>query len=172
MTRHSETSSAAIKNALDIVAFIGQYLPLHRAGSKFKALCPFHDDRNPSLEINPERQSYRCWSCGAGGDIFDFVQNIEHVDFPEAKRMLAERAGIVLESSPRAANRAVRPRLISWKFMRGRKICLSVHFGPRRRLGNIFCRGSSLRRVVERFRLGLRSVRPRISDGAGKAGGF
>lgn len=100
MTRHSESSSAAIKHALDIVALVGQYLPLHRSGSKFKALCPFHDDRNPSLEINPERQSYRCWSCGAGGDIFDFVQNYEHVDFPEARRMLAERAGIVLESAP------------------------------------------------------------------------
>jgi len=100
VTRHSESSSAAIKNALDIVAFIGQYLSLHPSGSKYKALCPFHDDRNPSLEVNPERQSYRCWSCGAGGDIFDFVKNIEHVDFPEAKRMLAERAGIMLESPP------------------------------------------------------------------------
>ena len=100
MTRHSESSSAAIKSALDIVEFIGQYLSLHRSGSKYKALCPFHDDHNPSLEVNPERQSYRCWSCVRGGDIFDFVKNIEHVDFPEARRMLAERAGITLESSP------------------------------------------------------------------------
>ena len=66
MPRHSEATLAAIKNAVDIVALVGEYLPLHRSGSKFKALCPFHDDHNPSLELNPDRQSYKCWSCGAG----------------------------------------------------------------------------------------------------------
>jgi len=95
---HSETTLSAIKNAVDIVALVGEYLgPLRRAGSKYKALCPFHDDHNPSLEVNPERQSFKCWSCGVGGDIFDFVKNKEHVDFPEALRMLADRAGITLE---------------------------------------------------------------------------
>ena len=90
-----------IKNAIDIVALVGDYLPsLRRVGTKFKALCPFHDDHNPSLELNPDRQSYKCWSCGAGGDVFDFVQNIERVDFAEALRMLAGRAGIVLERQP------------------------------------------------------------------------
>ncbi len=97
MPRHSDATKAAIKNAVDIVALVGEYLPLRRAGSKFKALCPFHDDHNPSLELNPERQSFKCWSCGAGGDVFDFVKNYEHVDFPEALRMLADRAGIVLD---------------------------------------------------------------------------
>jgi DNA primase len=98
---HSETTLSAIKNAVDIVALVGEYLgPLRRSGSKYKALCPFHDDHNPSLEINPERQSFKCWSCGVGGDIFDFVKNKEHVDFPEALRMLADRAGITLERRP------------------------------------------------------------------------
>jgi DNA primase len=96
--RHSETTLAAIKNAIDIVALVGEYLPLHRSGSKFKALCPFHDDHTPSLEINPERQSFKCWSCGAGGDVFEFVKDYDKVEFPEALRMLAERAGIALES--------------------------------------------------------------------------
>ncbi len=103
MPRHSDATKVAIKNAVDIVSLVGESLQLRRAGSKFKALCPFHDDHNPSLEINPERQSYKCWSCGAGGDVFDFVKNYEHVDFPEAMRMLAERAGIVLESPPVSA---------------------------------------------------------------------
>src|SRR3954465_10066374 len=102
--RHSETTLAAIKNAVDIVALVGEYLPLHRAGSKFKALCPFHDDHNPSLELNPERQSFKCWSCGAGGDVFDFVKDYERVEFPEALRMLAARAGITLEKSPSAGD--------------------------------------------------------------------
>jgi DNA primase len=89
---------SAIKNAIDIVTLVGDYLgPLRRVGSKYKALCPFHDDHNPSLELNPERQSFKCWSCGAGGDIFDFIKSYEHVDFAEALRMLADRAGIVLE---------------------------------------------------------------------------
>ena len=103
MPRHSDATKAAIKNAVDIVALVSEYLPLRRAGSKFKALCPFHDDHNPSLEINPARQSFKCWSCSAGGDVFDFVKNYEHVDFPEAMRMLAERAGIVLDSPPVSA---------------------------------------------------------------------
>ncbi len=96
MPRHSEATLAAIKNAVDIVALVGEYLPLHRAGNKFKALCPFHDDHNPSMELNPDRQSFKCWSCGAGGDIFDFVKDYERVDFPEALRMLADRAGVAL----------------------------------------------------------------------------
>ena len=98
MPRQSDATKAAIKNAVDIVGLVGEYLPLRRAGSKYKALCPFHNDHNPSLEVNPERQSFKCWVCAAGGDVFDFVQKYEHVDFPEALRMLAERAGIVLES--------------------------------------------------------------------------
>ncbi len=96
MPRHSEATLAAIKHAVDIVALVGEYLPVHRSGSKFKALCPFHDDHNPSMELNPDRQSFKCWSCGAGGDIFDFVKDYERVDFPEALRMLADRAGVML----------------------------------------------------------------------------
>jgi len=96
--RTPESTLAAIKHAVDIVALAGEYLPnVIRSGSKFKALCPFHDDHNPSLELNPDRQSYKCWSCGAGGDVFDFVKEIERVEFPEALRMLAERAGVTLE---------------------------------------------------------------------------
>jgi DNA primase len=95
--RHSESTLAAIKQAVDIVALVGEYgLSLQRTGSKYKALCPFHDDHNPSLELNPDRQSFKCWSCGAGGDIFDFVKDFERVDFPEALRMLADRAGVTL----------------------------------------------------------------------------
>lgn len=100
MPRHSETTLAAIKNAVDIVSLVSDYgLQLTRSGSKYKALCPFHDDHRPSMELNPERQSYKCWSCGAGGDIFDFVKEFDRVDFPEALRMLAERAGIRLEAT-------------------------------------------------------------------------
>ena len=102
--RYSESTLAAIKNAVDIVGLVGESLQLHRVGSKFKTLCPFHDDHKPSLELNPERQSYKCWSCGAGGDVFDFVMEYERLEFPEALRMLAERAGITLEASNTVAS--------------------------------------------------------------------
>ncbi len=98
MSRHPDTTLTAIKDAVDIVSLAGDYLTLRRSGRRYKALCPFHDDHTPSLELNPERQSYKCWSCGAGGDIFDFIKGIERVEFPEALRVLAERAGISLET--------------------------------------------------------------------------
>ena len=104
MPRHSEATKSAIKNRTDIVALVGEYLPLRRVGNKYKALCPWHNDHSPSLEVNPDRQSFKCWICGVGGDVFDFVMKIERVEFPEALRMLADRAGVTLESSPQAAS--------------------------------------------------------------------
>ena len=100
MPRHSEATKSAIKNRTDIVALVGEYLPLRRVGTKYKALCQWHDDHSPSLEVNSERQSFKCWVCGVGGDVFDFVMKIERVEFPEALRMLADRAGVTLESPP------------------------------------------------------------------------
>ena len=118
MPRHSESTLAAIKQAVDIVTLVGEYLPLHRTGSKYKALCPFHDDHTPSLELNPDRQSFKCWSCGAGGDIFDFVKDYERVEFPEALRMLADRAGVPLgEPAAPSAPGLSKPELLgvtSW----------------------------------------------------------
>lgn len=101
MPQLSESLLSAIKNAVDIASLIGEHFPLHRHGSKFKALCPFHDDHNPSMEINPDRQSFKCWVCGAGGDIFDFVKLYERVEFPEAARMLADRAGVAIDAGVR-----------------------------------------------------------------------
>jgi len=153
--RHSETTTSAIKNAIDIVALVGDYLSLRRAGSKYKALCPWHDDHNPSLEVNPERQSFKCWSCGVGGDIFDFVKNYEHVDFPEALRMLADRAGIALESPPPFASPPRGPsksdlfEVNAWAeevFARALQNSAEV-------LGYVESRGI-MRPSVERFRLG------------------
>jgi DNA primase len=86
-----------IKAASDIVAVVSSYLAVKPAGSIFKALCPFHNDSRPSLDIDPKRQRYKCWSCGAHGDAFAFVQHMEKVSFIEARAILANRAGIKLE---------------------------------------------------------------------------
>jgi DNA primase len=96
-----------IRQAVDIVDLVGGYLQLRREGRGFKALCPWHDDSKPSLQVNPERQSFKCWVCGdKGGDIFSFVMAIERVEFPEALAMLAERAGVQLDKPGRNAGPA------------------------------------------------------------------
>lgn len=85
-----------VRQAIDIVDLVGSYLQLRREGRGYKALCPWHDDSRPSLQVNPERQSFKCWVCDIGGDIFSFIMRIEKVEFPEALAMLADRAGIQL----------------------------------------------------------------------------
>ena len=82
-----------VRQAIDIVDLVGQYLQLRREGRIYKALCPWHDDTRPSLQVNPERQSFKCWVCNIGGDIFSFMMKIENVEFPEALAMLAECGG-------------------------------------------------------------------------------
>lgn len=86
-----------VRNALDIADVIGSYIQVKRAGHVAKALCPFHKEKTPSFHINPARQAFHCFGCGAGGDVFKFVMLYENVDFPTALRMLASRAGIALK---------------------------------------------------------------------------
>ena len=82
--------------ANDVVEVIGSYFPLKRAGTNFKALCPFHQEKTPSFTVSPSRQTFHCFGCGAGGSVFRFVMDYEHIDFPSAVRKLAERAGITV----------------------------------------------------------------------------
>lgn len=88
-----------VRSASDIVTILGSYLELIPQGRDFLALCPFHDDTRPSLRVNPERQTWKCWPCDAGGDVFSFVMRRENVEFPAALRILAERAGIEVRRS-------------------------------------------------------------------------
>lgn len=94
-----------VRSRTDIVALIGESLALRpeRGGRLFKGLCPFHDDHNPSFQVNSERQSYRCWVCNEGGDCFSFVMKRENVSFPEALEMLAQRAGVELPPTVRTS---------------------------------------------------------------------
>jgi DNA primase len=105
-----------IKAASDIVAVVGSYLALKPAGTIFKALCPFHNDTNPSLTIDPKRQRYKCWACGAVGDVFAFVQHMEKVGFTEARAILAARAGIKLDQAhtPQEHHRSRLLQVMRW----------------------------------------------------------
>jgi len=93
-----------IAAANDIVEVIGSYFPLKRAGSNFKALCPFHQEKTPSFMVSPSRQTFHCFGCGVGGSVFRFVMDYEHVDFPSAVRKLAARSGITIVEKGGAAD--------------------------------------------------------------------
>jgi DNA primase len=87
-----------IKDKLDLAQFIGEYVQVKKAGSYWKACCPFHHEKTPSFMIHPERQFWHCFGCGKSGDIFTFVQEIEGLDFSEALKLLADRAGVKIDT--------------------------------------------------------------------------
>jgi DNA primase len=92
-----------IRSRVDIVEVVGQFVKLKRAGENWKGLCPFHTEKTPSFTVNPKRNIYHCFGCGAGGDAFSFLMRQDRVAFPEAVRILADRAGVAL---PAAGSRA------------------------------------------------------------------
>ena len=85
-----------VRDAIDIVDLVGTYLSLRRAGKAMVGLCPWHEDSRPSFQVNPERQTFRCWVCNIGGDVFSFLMKMERLEFREALEQLAQRAGIDL----------------------------------------------------------------------------
>lgn len=101
MSSGSFDAKERVKQAVDIVDLVGSHIQLRRQGRNYVGLCPWHDDTRPSFQVNPERQSFKCWVCDIGGDVFSFVMKIEGVEFREALDMLADRAGIELEKPRR-----------------------------------------------------------------------
>lgn len=94
----------AIKNKIDIVDYIGKYLPLQKEGSSYKTVCPFHPDRNPSFYVKPSDQYFHCFGCNVGGDVITFAMKYHNIDFKEAIRMLAEEIGLILGSKQTEEN--------------------------------------------------------------------
>ncbi len=96
MPRIPETVIDQVRLSIDIVDVVGDHVALTRRGKSFVGLCPFHDDSTPSLNVSQEKQIYKCFACGAGGNSFTFLRDIENISFIEAVRQLADRAGIAL----------------------------------------------------------------------------
>jgi len=136
-----------VKEANDIVDVVSGYVSLRPAGPTFKGLCPFHDDQRPSFDVDPRRQRYRCWACGKHGDVFTFIQEMDHVSFPEALELLARRAGISLEKfkfSQHNPTRALMLDVMRWACEQFRECLLDspsaeaarVYLGERRLTGD------------------------------------
>ena len=109
MARYSNSFINRVAQANDIVEVVGQFIALKKRGREFLGLCPFHDDHRPSLRVSPAKQIFKCFVCGAGGGVFQFLMQYQKLTFPEAVRQLAERAGIPLprEQTPTQADQSL-----------------------------------------------------------------
>src|SRR3989344_5631175 len=92
-----------VKARLTIVDVVSSYFKLDKAGANYRARCPFHTEKTPSFYISPTRETYHCFGCNRGGDIFTFVEEIEGLDFLGSLKILAQRAGVTLEPINREA---------------------------------------------------------------------
>ena len=99
MVRYSDELLDEIRSRNDIVDVISQYVTLKRKGRNFFGLCPFHNEKSPSFSVSPDKQIFKCFGCGVGGNVFHFVSKVEKISFGESVQMLAERAGVELPKS-------------------------------------------------------------------------
>ncbi len=97
-----------ILREVDLVEIVGEYVQLKKAGKNYKGLCPFHQEKTPSFSVSPEKNLFYCFGCGAGGNVFNFLMEIENIPFKEALEVLARREGIELESRDPARDKAQR----------------------------------------------------------------
>jgi len=145
-----------IRSRNDIVDVIGSYLSLKNAGTRFKALCPFHKEKTPSFTVSPDRQIYHCFGCDAGGDVIRFVQEYEKVDFMIALQMLADRAGMELnfeEGDGKSSNKRELFRIHEGVSLLYHRILLDHVEGE---AGRAYLASRNLRpETVEAFRIGF-----------------
>ena len=94
MNKISQEELNHIRTSVDIVDVVSNYIPLTKRGKNYFGVCPFHEDSDPSLSVSQDKQIFSCFSCHTSGNVFNFVQEYEHVSFIEAVKIVAENAGI------------------------------------------------------------------------------
>jgi len=102
-----------VKDRVDIVQLVGERVQLRKAGRAYKGLCPFHPEKTPSFTVDPDRRTFKCFGCGEGGDVFDWLIKTDGVDKAEALKVLAEKAGIELTGGRPPAEREREKRLLA-----------------------------------------------------------
>ena len=144
-----------IRARVDLVDLVGAVVPLKRAGERWKGLCPFHQEKTPSFTVHPKLHLFHCFGCHAGGDAFEFLRRHDRLDFPEAVRLLADRAGVPLpgrESTPEASARDGLLTLMEWA---ARRFESWLWEGPDAERARAYLDGRGLGRETARaFRLG------------------
>ena len=114
------TDLEEIKQKIDIVSLISEYVVLKKTGANFKGLCPFHNEKTPSFIVSPERQIWHCFGgCQDGGDIFKFLMRVENLEFPEALKVLAQRAGVNLTSYQPTKNSEIKDKIYAVNHLAG-----------------------------------------------------
>lgn len=156
-----------IKKRIDIVDFIGQYLQLKKVGINYSALCPFHQEKTPSFMVSPERQTFRCFGCGESGDIISFYQKIEGLSFPEALKLLGERAGVQVSFRSKEASdreRVVRDKIFRVNLLAAKffKLTLKSSEG-KKALEYLKGRGLS-DKTIEKFKIGFAPAGNKLKD--------
>ena len=136
MGRIDEDSIRRVLEATDIVDVVGSYLSLKRAGSRWKACCPFHNEKTPSFIVDQTRQNFKCFGCGEGGSAITFVMKMENLGFADTVRRLAEKAGITLveevyDAAEESGARRARP--CWWPIRRRPSFFTGSCSAPRRR---------------------------------------
>ncbi len=108
--RSWEDAKEAVRSRIDFPSLVEDYVRLKKTGNRYMGLCPFHEEDTPSFSVSPDQGLFYCFGCGKGGDLFDFVQEIEHVDFPGALRELADRCGVELPEQGQDSSGGSDPR--------------------------------------------------------------
>lgn len=151
-----ESQVEEVKSRTDIVNVIGERIELKKAGRNFKALCPFHGERTPSFMVSPELQIFKCFGCAEGGDVFTFLEKYEGMDFPEALKYLADKAGIKLKAF-KGGETSEKERLIeihSWA-TRFYNYLLLNHEAGKKALDYLLGERGLKRSTIEEFQLGF-----------------
>src|SRR3990167_5515569 len=145
-----------VRRKTDIVQLISETVALKKAGRNFKALCPFHEEKTPSFMVSPERQMFKCFGCQKGGDVYKFVMERERLDFGEALRMLADRAGVQLKEFRPGPDQKIKEKLLEINHLASEYFhyLLSEHKAGKPALDYLLKRGVS-KTSIKTFKLGF-----------------